>query len=86
LASFFVDIRHAAGGSISSSAGRSTSHYTYAAILPLFKGLPHMVLYSLVKHFAWFCENPGISNEPLSSMLSIQHSMLPPDNNYVRFT
>jgi len=52
-----------------------------AAILPLFEGSPHTVLHSLVKHFSWFCEHPGISKEALSSMLSIQHSMLPPGNN-----
>jgi len=51
------------------------------AILPLFEGSPHTVLQSLVKHFTWFCEHPGISKEALSSMLNIQHAMLPPNNN-----
>ena len=51
------------------------------AILPLFEGSPHTLLQSLVKYFTWFCEHPGISKEALSSMLNIQHSMLPPNNN-----
>ena len=52
-----------------------------AATIPLFEGSPHSVLQSLVKYFTWFCEHPGISKEALSSVLAMQHNLLPSDNN-----
>ena len=48
------------------------------AILFLFERFSFTVLQSLVKHFCWFCEHPGIGKEVLSSM---EYSMLPPENN-----
>lgn len=51
-----------------------------AAIKPLFEGSSQSVLHSLVKYFSWFCEHPGISKEALSSMLAMQHEMLPVGN------
>ena len=52
-----------------------------AAVLPLFPGSGHSILQSLVKYFSWFCEHPGISKEALSSMLAMNHTMLPYGNN-----
>ena len=54
---------------------------TLYTVLPLLKGSSFTVLQSLIKHFCWFCEHPGISKEALSSMLATHHSMLPPVNN-----
>lgn len=51
------------------------------AATPLFEGSSNSVLQSLVKYFCWFCEHPGISKSALSSMLTMQQSMLPPGNN-----
>jgi hypothetical protein len=34
-----------------------------------------------VKHFHWFSDHPGISKGALSSMLEVEHSLLPPGNN-----
>lgn len=52
-----------------------------AAATPLFDGSPHTVLEALVKYFHWFSQHPGISKEALSSMLEMQRSFLPDDNN-----
>ena len=47
----------------------------------LFEGSSLTVLQALVKYFSWFCEHPSISKTALSSMLTMQKSMLPPDNS-----
>ena len=51
-----------------------------AASTPLYNGSPHSVLHTLVEHFRWFCEHPGVSKEALSSMLSMQKALLPQPN------
>lgn len=51
------------------------------AATPLYEEASLSVLQCLVKHFCWFCDHQGISKEALSSMLSMQHSLLPPGNN-----
>ena len=51
-----------------------------AACIPLYDGSPHTVLQTLVEHFRWFCEHPGVSNEALSSMLAMQKGILPVPN------
>ena len=59
-------------------------HWLYRsgiAVQSLFEGSHTSVLQALVKYFSWFCEHPGISKEALSSLLSMQHSMLPPGNS-----
>ena len=36
---------------------------------------------TLVQHFHWFTQHPGISKDALSSMLAMQHKFLPTGNN-----
>lgn len=48
---------------------------------PLYEGSETTVLEALVKSFYWFTQHPGVSKEALSSMLSMQHSLLPRNNN-----
>ena len=60
---------------------QSYLYHSGPAVIPLFKESQHSVLQSLVKHFTWFCEHPGISKEALSSVLAMQHELLPPGNN-----
>lgn len=43
---------------------------------PLYDGAPVTVLETLVHYFTWFSEHPGISEEALSSMLSMQHNSI----------
>ena len=38
------------------------------------------MLHTLVEHFRWFCEHPGVSKEALSSMLAMQKTVLPIPN------
>lgn len=52
-----------------------------AAVLPLYAGSPNSVLHTLVKYFCWFSEYPGISKESFSSMLALQSTLLPNENN-----
>ena len=51
------------------------------AATPLYNGSTLTTLQSLVQYFSWFCEHPAISKAALSSMLAMQQSLLPPDNN-----
>ncbi len=54
------------------------------ATLPLFEGSRSIVLQALVKHFHWFSSHPGISKEALSSMLAMEHGLLPDGNKIPR--
>lgn len=38
------------------------------------------MLEALAEHFEWFTNHPGISKESLSSMLHMQHNILPEEN------
>lgn len=51
-----------------------------AAATSLFDGSTTTVLHALVSYFYWFSQSPGISKEALSSMLSMQYSLLPHGN------
>ena len=55
--------------------------FSNAAVLPLYEGSSNSVLHTLVKYFHWFSEHPGISKEAFSSMLAMQSTLLPPENN-----
>ena len=49
--------------------------------VPLYEGANISLLDSVVSHFSWFCEHPGISKAALSDMFQMQHShILPPGN------
>ena len=61
--------------------GESWLNSNETATTPLYEGAPTTVLHALVKHFHWFSDHPGISKEALSSMLKMEHSLLPPGNN-----
>ena len=49
--------------------------------MSLHNGSTTTVLQALVKYFQWFCEHPGISKAALSTLLNMQHNMLPVGNN-----
>ena len=51
------------------------------AATTLHEGSNFTILQCLVKYFSWFCEHPAISKAALSSMLTMQQSILPPGNN-----
>ena len=51
------------------------------AATPLFEGSSLTVLQAHVKYFSWLCQHPSISKTALSSMLTMQKSMLPPSNS-----
>ena len=49
---------------------------------PLYPGSPHTVLGLLTVFFAWFTAHPSVSKSALSSLLTIQHNILPKGNNF----
>lgn len=70
------------GGDDSMSAyDKSWVYESDAVTTLLYEGSTSTVLQALVKHFHWFSDHPGISKEALSSMLAMEHSLLPPGNN-----
>lgn len=47
---------------------------------PLYSGSNLTVLEAVAQHFEWFTDYPGTSKEALSSMLHMQHNILPKGN------
>ncbi len=77
-----IDARSTCESNLEGQSDADNSIYSSGpATTPLYDGSPMSVLQALVKYFRWFSEHPGISKEALSSMLSMQHSVvLPPGN------